>query len=110
MPRIPKKSYQDWCEEIEQYGYKSFLTNANFSSIATATEFYSIKNQRWCFAASPLEDKLFHYLEFKDNVAGYKEQFAIDPEISLSVAKRLNLRHHNAGKEPAVVTLGACRT
>ncbi|MFK0570271.1 TnsA endonuclease N-terminal domain-containing protein [Endozoicomonas sp.] len=44
-------------------------------------------------------------MDFKDNVAGYKEQFAIDPEISLSVAKRLNLRHHNAGKEPAVVTL-----
>jgi len=99
------KSYPDWLKDVEKNGYHSYLNNRNFSSIALASDFYSIKNQRWCYAASPLEKKHFHYLEFIDDVAGYLDQYPINPEISLRIAKSLNLRHHSAGKEPAIVTI-----
>ena len=105
MPRIPKQSYPDWVADVEKNGYHSYLNNRNFSSSALASDFYSVKNQRWCYAASPPEKKHFYYLEFIDDVAGYYDQYPIDPKISLAVAKRLKLRHHSAGKEPAVVTL-----
>ena len=105
MPRIPKQSYPDWVADVEKNGYHSYLNNRNFSSSALASDFYSVKNQRWCYAASPPEKKHFYYLEFIDDVAGYYDQYPINPKISLAVAKRLKLRHHSAGKEPAVVTL-----
>ena len=105
MPRIPKQSYPDWVADVEKNGYHSYLNNRNFSSSALASDFYSVKNQRWCYAASPPEKKHFHYLEFIDDVAGYYDQYPIDPKISLAIAKQLKLRHHSAGKEPAVVTL-----
>lgn len=105
MPRIPKQSYPDWVADVEKNGYHSYLNNRNFSSSALASDFYSVKNQRWCYAASPLEKKHFYYLEFTDDVARYYDQYPIDPEISQAVAKCLKLRHHSAGKEPAVVTL-----
>ncbi|MGY0219649.1 hypothetical protein ACWJJH_20040 [Endozoicomonadaceae bacterium StTr2] len=101
-----KLIYEKWLAESESGPYKGFINQQKFSSKATSTEFYSVKNERMVYAASPLERRHFLInLEFNDRVTSYFEQYAIDPCISLDIAKKYGLRHHLNGE--AIVTVDA---
>lgn len=91
MSLKPRWSYADWLTRVNKYGYEGFLNARNFSSSATASEFYSIKNRRMVYAASPPEKKRMYDHEFSSDVTSYYDQFPIPPEISMTTCQEWGL-------------------
>lgn len=107
MSVTPKLSYEAWQAIVKRKGYQGFITNRNFSSHATSSEWYSFKNERMVYSASPIEKRHHFNLEFEDEVSSYFDQFPLHPEISERVCKQHGLRHHLNGE--FVVTIDALK-
>lgn len=88
-------SYRPWLEvgDVSSTGRKHLVTGSRFG--------------RDIHLLSDIEFRLFLMLDWADNVVDLREQFPLDLDLSIAVAKRLGIRHpsYPGTSDPAVMTV-----
>jgi hypothetical protein len=74
-------------------GYRPWLTATMFSSLGRTRQVWSPKTGRVHHFFSDVEYRLFLALEWASDVVDIREQFPLERDITLEVARTLKLRH-----------------
>lgn len=86
--------------------YLPWIRVNDFSSLGTSRKVFGLKTHREHHLLSNVEFDLFLLLEWTDDVVDIREQFPLDREITIELAKTLGIQHptYPGTKIPAVMT------